>query len=236
MSRPYVTVVLAMSADGKIADVARSPARFGSSSDKAHLERQVAHADGVLFGAETLRAYGTTLPVTSPDLLAQREEQGKLQQPIHIVCSASGQLDPTLKFFQQGVPRWLITSESGADLWQNQDSFDRILIGSSSFEVDWHQALQKLYAEGIERLAVTGGGRLVAALFHLGAVDELWLTVCPRILGGAIAPSPVGGDGFLEMEAPYLELLSAKTVDQEVFLHYRVVRSTQESAQNVEQR
>ena len=35
--RPHTTVVMAMSADGKIADVRRSPARFGSLADKAHL-------------------------------------------------------------------------------------------------------------------------------------------------------------------------------------------------------
>ena len=54
--RPHTTVVLAMSADGKIADVKRSPARFGSAADKAHLEKQVAQVDAVLFGAGTLRA------------------------------------------------------------------------------------------------------------------------------------------------------------------------------------
>jgi riboflavin biosynthesis pyrimidine reductase len=40
--RPHTTVILAMSADGKIADVRRSPARFGSKTDIAHLEEQIA--------------------------------------------------------------------------------------------------------------------------------------------------------------------------------------------------
>lgn len=37
-----------------------SPARFGSSADKAHMEEQIALADAVLFGAGTIRAYSTT--------------------------------------------------------------------------------------------------------------------------------------------------------------------------------
>ncbi|MCY7385725.1 MAG: hypothetical protein LH628_24815, partial [Microcoleus sp. CAN_BIN18] len=53
----------------------------------------------------------------------------------------------------------------------------------------------------------------------------LWLTVCPLILGGVDAPTPVEGKGFLADLAPKLELLAVKQVDQEVFLHYKVDRA-----------
>ncbi|WP_333114605.1 RibD family protein [Microcoleus sp. S11D4] len=111
IDRPYTTVILAISADGKIADAARSPARFGSANDKAHLEQQVADSDAVLFGNGTLQAYGTTMRVISPELLKQRELHGKPPQPAQIVCSRSSKFDPNLRFFQQPVPRWLLTAE-----------------------------------------------------------------------------------------------------------------------------
>ena len=107
--QPHTTVVLAMTADGKISDRLSSAARFGSSNDKAHLEQQVARADGVLFGAGTLRAYGTTMSVTNPTLLQQRKERGQQPQPAQIVVSASLDFNPQWRFFQQPVPRWLIT-------------------------------------------------------------------------------------------------------------------------------
>ncbi len=97
--RPFATVILAMSADGKIADWSRTAARFGSPSDKTHLERQIAQADGVLFGSRTLKAYGTTLRVVHPDLLQQRQAQSKPLQPVQIVCSRSANLDPEYPFF-----------------------------------------------------------------------------------------------------------------------------------------
>lgn len=50
--------------------------------------------------------------------------------------------------------------------------------------------------------------------------DELWLTVCPLLLGGATAPTPVEGEGFCLALAPRLELLSVQANNQEVFLHY----------------
>jgi 5-amino-6-(5-phosphoribosylamino)uracil reductase len=225
--RPHTTVVLAMSADGKIADAWRSPARFGSAQDKSHLETQIAQADGVLFGAGTLRAYGSTLRVTHPDLVQQRQQQGKPPQPVHIVCSQSAQLDPNYAFFRQPVPRWLLTT--GAQAEQMHPPFERgvfervVTVGAGDRGLDWVAALQQLRRLGLERLVITGGGELVASLLAVGGIDELWLTVCPLLLGGKDAPTPVEGIGVLEAVAPRLELLGVEAIAQEVFLHYRVL-------------
>ncbi|MEG4960106.1 MULTISPECIES: dihydrofolate reductase family protein [unclassified Microcoleus] len=276
MTGLHATVILAISADGKIADAVRSPARFGSANDKAHLEHQVAASDAVLFGNGTLQAYGTTMRVISPELLKQRELQGKPPQPVQIVCSRSSQFDPNLRFFQQPVPRWLLTGQdsretplpspyptkdskfdrtSGTILKNGQDArstkdefsrftgilpvhkrliengatsqFDRIIYAKTAGgEIDWIDAFQQLETLGIKRLAILGGGKLVASVLAAGLVDELWLTVCPLILGGADAPTPVEGKGFLADLAPKLELLAVKQVGQEVFLHYRLHRSS----------
>ncbi|WP_341734719.1 RibD family protein [Microcoleus sp. EPA2] len=311
---PHTTVILAMSADGKITDSALTAARFGSANDKSHLEQQVAASDAVLFGNGTLRAYGTTLRVTSPDSIEQRKLQGKPPQPVQIVCSRSRFFDPNWRFFQQPVPRWLLTGNDSREtaiplksspqgggavsfspkkgfcrgsapvptpatndpmrVWGFQgrhggtaptenetalpqggglksspqgggrggltsggdsggltfDSgatslFDRTLIANTiEGEIDWIDAFQQLEALGIKRLAILGGGKLVASVLAVGLIDELWLTVCPLILGGADAPTPVEGKGFLADLAPKLELLAVKQVGGEVFLHYRCDR------------
>jgi len=223
--RPHMTLVLAMSADGKIADRGRSPARFGSAADRAHLERRIAEADGILFGASTVRAYGTTLPVRDPVLLEQRQQQHQPPQPVHLVCSASGTLDPGLRFFQQPVPRWLLTTPAGAIPWLQSPAFERVLsIPEQADGVNWAIALPQLLDAGLQRLVVGGGGALVAALLAVDAIDEIWLTVCPLLLGGADAPSPVDGLGFPADLAPRLALVSSEAIAHEVFLHYRVQR------------
>ncbi|MEG3897350.1 MULTISPECIES: dihydrofolate reductase family protein [unclassified Microcoleus] len=311
MTGPHATVILAISADGKIADAVRSPARFGSANDKAHLEQQVAASDAVLFGNGTLQAYGTTMRVISPELVKQRELQGKPPQPVQIVCSRSIEFDPNLRFFQQPVPRWLLTGQDSRETalpspsptkdgetalpspypmknsretalpspsptkdgetalpspypmkdsretalpspsptkdgetalpspypmkdgetalpspYPMKDSkFDRTVYAKTAGgEIDWIDAFQQLASFGLKRLAILGGGKLVASVLAAGLVDELWLTVCPLILGGADAPTPVEGKGFLGDLAPKLELLAVKQVGQEVFLHYRIDR------------
>lgn len=230
IDRPHTTVVLAMSADGKIADWMRSPARFASPTDRAHLEQQVANADGVLFGAGTLRAYGTTLTVSNPQLLKLRQQRGLPNQPVQIVCSGTGKLDPQLRFFRQQVPRWLLTTGVGAKQWQNNPesgvgSFERILVADTvNQRIDWYDACQQLKKFDIQRLAVLGGGELVASLLAADLIDEVWLTVCPLILGGVRAPTPVEGEGLSVQLASRLELLEVDRCDQEVFLHYRLQR------------
>ncbi|MBF2014682.1 MAG: RibD family protein [Rivularia sp. T60_A2020_040] len=220
-SQLHITVVLAMSADGKIADISRSAARFGSITDKAHLETQIAARDAVLFGAGTLRAYGTTLTVSHPDLLQHRKDTGKPPQPIHIVISNSGKFNRALRFFQQPVERWLISSTTGAMFWQSRAEFKRILVFDTAIgTVDIRAALQHLTTLGIAQLAVLGGGKLVANLLELNLINEMWLTVCPLILGGEDAPTPVGGTGFLAEAARKLQLIEVRTENQEVFLHY----------------
>jgi 5-amino-6-(5-phosphoribosylamino)uracil reductase len=223
-NRPKTTVVLAMTADGKIADRQSSPARFGSANDKIHLEQQVSLADAVIFGAGTLRAYGTTLSVRNTKLLQARLGRSQSPQPIQIVVSASGKINSQLPFFQQPVPRWLITTELGAESWQGKSQFDKILIGkkNNNLQIDWIEILNRLRKLGLDRLAILGGSQLVASLLEMNLIDELWLTVCPVIFGGSNAPTPVGGIGFNQFEAKKLKLLEVKQIDAEIFLHYAV--------------
>ena len=227
-NRPYAIVVLAMTADGKIADRDRSPARFSTAADQSHLEQQIALVDAVVFGAGTLRAYGTSLPISNPQLLQARQQKSKPLQPVHIVCSASASLDPHLRFFSQSLPRWLLTTAAGAQSWQESESgFERIIVADAKkpdhdSPIDLIKAFAQLVELGIEKVAILGGGQLVASLLAQQLIDEVWLTVCPLILGGVDAPTSVEGTGLLAQQAQSLELLSVERIDQEIFLHYRL--------------
>ena len=216
-----------MTADGKIADYKESAAKFGSQNDKLHLEQQVSLVDGVIFGANTLRAYGTTLSLSNPQLIDARKNRCQSLQPVQIVVSASGDFNTVRQFFQQPVPRWLLTIPITARKWQNKSEFERIIntpsVGESNSSIDWLSAFEQLSELGLTKLAVLGGGELVASLIELNLIDELWLTICPIILGGYNAPTPVGGRGFLQSAGKKLKLLEVKQVESEIFLHYQIL-------------
>jgi 5-amino-6-(5-phosphoribosylamino)uracil reductase len=226
----HATLVLAMSADGKIADAGRSPARFGSPQDKAHLEHQITQADAVIFGAGTLRSYGTAMQVCSLENQELRVALGKPPQPIQIVVSRRGEFDPTLRFFSQSVPRWLviprpaIADTGDFSLFPQFDKlFDKVIVAEQSQEILWQQIFEKLVNLGIKKLAVLGGGELAAPLIAQNLIDEFWLTLCPVIFGGKVSPTPMDGLGLTSKQE--LELLETKVVGSEIFLHYRFLRS-----------
>lgn len=245
-SRPHITVVFATSLDGKIGDDRRARARLGSEADRRHLQERVAEVDGVLMGAGTLRSEGLAATVGDRALVQARLDRGESRQPVQMIASASGAIAPDLPFFQQNCPRWLITLPEGAKRWGSQSGFDQVYIAppiasplapsgtepessSSPFPpapgIDWTLTLGTLKKQGIHRLALLGGGSLVAALLAIDAIDEWHLTLCPLLIGGENAPTPADGpQGFPANAAPRLHLKSVTPVGHEVFLHYVRVR------------
>ena len=219
-----VTLVLAMTADGKIADVAKSPPTFSSDRDYAHLVEQIALSDAILVGSGTLKDGGSVVLVDQPELIQARIDRGQPAQPPQIICSRSGKIDAKLPFFSQPIDRWLLTTKKGASAWQSGESFSRV-IGcetADGSDIDWQAVTSELTKLGIENICFLGGSELAASLFAANFIDELWLTVCPFIYGGSAAPTPVSGSGFTPDLAPKLTLLSVDRVEQEIFLHYRV--------------
>jgi 5-amino-6-(5-phosphoribosylamino)uracil reductase len=212
----YTTLVLAMTVDGKIANAERAPAKFSSAADFRHLEEQVALADAVLIGAGTLRAHGTTMRVLDPLLIQSRIDRGQSPQPIQIACSTHGNLDRSLAFFRQPVPRWLVTVEEPLE----RSGFDRVfVIPDGSMGIDWLQLWMALPKLGIDRLCILGGAQLATALWELDLIDEFQLTICPLIWGGATSASPCMGLGFVDPQQ--LQLVAHRIVGDEVFLQYR---------------
>jgi riboflavin-specific deaminase-like protein len=92
-------------------------------------------------------------------------------------------------------------------------------------EINFPRALRWLRAKwGIKRLLCEGGGELNEAFFRAGLVNQLHLTVCPKVLGGRTAPTIADGLGAGSLaRATKLQLESARRQGDEMFLVYRVL-------------
>jgi len=171
--------VLAVSLDGRLAPAEGGAAQLGGAGDRQVLEEALAWADAVLVGAETLRRHGGTCLIHRPPLLEARRRQGRSAQPIAIAVSRSGRLPAVLPFFRQPLVRWLLQA-SPLPPAAPAVGFERHLPLQG-----WRQALEALVGLGQRRLVVLGGAQLAASLAAEDLLDELQLTVCPRLLGGA---------------------------------------------------
>jgi len=88
-----------------------------------------------------------------------------------------------------------------------------------------HQLLCQLAARGMTRVLVEGGGDLLGNLFDQGLVDEVYVFVAPKILGGTDAISPVGGRGLAQVPATKnLHRLSHQVLGDDVLIHGFVTR------------
>jgi riboflavin biosynthesis pyrimidine reductase len=94
-------------------------------------------------------------------------------------------------------------------------------------EINFRRALAWLRQKWkIKRLLCEGGGEINGALFRAGLVNELHLTICPKVFGGRQAPTIADGIGASTLAgATQLRLKSARQRDGELFLVYTVVRS-----------
>jgi riboflavin-specific deaminase-like protein len=209
-SRPRVLCNFAPSLDGKIAPAhKRAPfvmSRHGEDPRRMHALR--ARAQAVVIGATNLRA-------DDPDLMPC---------PLRVVVTRAGdQVEPTAKMFAHELGGEAVVAHASTLPEAKRASLGKVatLIELGASRVDVARLLEWLALERACRTVLCeGGGVLVAELFAARAVDELYVTVVPRVLGGASAPTMVEGDGFEPDAIPDAKLASVETIGDELFLRY----------------
>ena len=218
---PFVLVNMAMTADGKIATANRTIHSFGSRRDLEHLHELRATADAVMCGARTIEISQVILGAGGEKFRRLRLKRGLAKYHLRIVVGGSGSINPRARIFTKHFsPVIILTTArvSKAKLKRLRTIADEVKICGKR-EINFANALRWLWSEcGVRRLLCEGGGELNDALFRAGLVDELHLTICPKVFGGRQAPTIADGKGFRRLaKALPLELQSSKCVGDEVF-------------------
>jgi 2,5-diamino-6-(ribosylamino)-4(3H)-pyrimidinone 5'-phosphate reductase len=225
-SRPRVLVNFASSIDGKI--TLAPGLRKGAFTMSRHHEdprrmRQIrAMADAILIGAGNLRADDPDLAIDAKERMRRREARER--EPLRMVVTGAGQgIRPNQKMFDPalGGASFVLHSERMAAEAREKLAPVATLVTLGQRDVDIPRLLAWAAAErGVRTLLCEGGGILSAQLFAARAVDELFLTIAPRVLGGALAPTLAAGPGFSANEIPDATLGSIDRVGDELFLRY----------------
>ena len=211
--RPFVTANFIITADGRISTRRRTPADFGSARDKRRLIEIRESCDAVLAGARTVATDNMTMCVPGA------------RQPVRVVLSASGRINPALRLFTRRTSPILIFSTTRMPRAVQTALAGRAALHFDEGCVDLAEMMRTLRREhGIRRLVCEGGARVFRSLLAAGLVDELHLTIAPRILGGAKAPTLTGIAGDFLPHSTRLELREMRVFDGECFLRYRVCR------------
>lgn len=217
-----------MTADGKIATANRTISSFGSKRDLEHLYELRAAADAVMAGARTLDLNKVLLGTGGERFKKMRLRNGLSEYNLRVIVSGSGSIAPNAAIFRKRFsPILLLTTEhaSKSRLKKLRALADDVLVCGKT-EIDFAGALRWLREKwNVKNLLCEGGGQLNSALFRAGLVDELHLTICPRIFGGGRAPTIADGGTVMHLnDAARFELKFLQRIGDELFLVYRAKR------------
>ncbi len=188
-ARPYVIINMVSSLDGKAASDGKA-SQIGSSADRTLMRALRAHVDAVMVGSGTLRAEKLRLDVPE-NLSRKRESRGLKPQPLAIVATTSGDVpleenllgsspDNLLILATPTVPQSRLAALSrvaSVEIMPYETGDLHLLDPTDALKV-----LKKRYA--VDVLLIEGGPTFNHALISAGLVDELFLTMAPKLLGG----------------------------------------------------
>jgi 2,5-diamino-6-(ribosylamino)-4(3H)-pyrimidinone 5'-phosphate reductase len=213
-SRPHVTLSAAVSLDGKIA-TKTGDSEISSRQDKVRVHRLRARSDAILVGKNTVQK--------DDPLLTVRYAKGK--NPTRIILDSRAEISTSSRIVKtsQLIPTIIAVSKKAPKKnLSNLAKYPVKIITTGKDKVEIKKLLGILYKEGIKTILLEGGGTTNWDFVNKGLVDEVIVTVSPRLVGGKDATTLVEGAGFAKIaDSVKLKLRKAVRYDGEIVLHYQ---------------
>jgi diaminohydroxyphosphoribosylaminopyrimidine deaminase / 5-amino-6-(5-phosphoribosylamino)uracil reductase len=209
--RPLVTLKMAATLDGKIAD--RTGASKWITGPEAREEVQALRrrADGILVGVGTVAA-------DDPSLWP-RPDGGR--RPVRIIADPRGETPPAARVLTDGGAdrTWIAVTAEAPPAFRERAA----AAGAEVIEVERAAGgcslpglLTELGRRGLMHVVCEGGGRMADALLRAGLMDRLVLYLAPSVLGGRDAPAAFDGPGRLLSGRAELEVCRVRAIGRDL--------------------
>lgn len=217
--RPWTVLKYAMTADGKIAAVSGDSKWISGeqSRRKAHLLRN--RYTGIIVGIGTVLADDPMLNcraelhdcrVELPDCRVElpgcnEEPSAGLRSPVRIILDSSASIPTDSKIVRTAREYRTIVVHTEKASGQSLKRLNALGVETLLCEADGSgrpdvaRLCDELGSMGIDSILVEGGAETAWSFISAGLVDEYYVFVAPKIIGGCNAKGPVGGDGFMKM-------------------------------------
>lgn len=223
-SRPFVTIHVAQSLDGRLG-IEGSTTLLSTPEGRAYAHAARAAHDAVLVGSSTVRIDDPRLTVRA----------AKGADPLRVVLSSTLAVPRNARVLagphSSTRPRTLVIGAEGVAKDDERRALEAAGVAvaiapkSSDGRVSIEGALAILAERGVQRLLVEGGGKVVTSFLSAHAVDAMSVEISVRMLGAPGTPmlGPLGIDTI--GEAPALANVVVERLGSNVLVRGDVVHA-----------
>ena len=214
---PFVTLKLALTMDGRIADRRGCSQWITGGEARAEVQRMRRRADAVMVGAGTVVA-------DNPSLLCR---DGGGEKLMRVIVDGHGRAPAAARVFTDGAaPRTLLVTSRGVSgrkeaAWAAHGAKVWKFPADAQAHVSLKRLLRRLAGTGIMHVLCEGGGHLAGALHDAGLVDEYCFFYAPAVLGDSAAFGAVEGCGSLLSKMSRMRCVAVRRFGEDVMMRVR---------------
>ena len=181
-NRPYTLANFVASADGRASVEGRSGG-LGDDGDRAMFHGLREHVDAILAGTRTLRSESYGRLLGKSERRDRRRAAGRSPEPLACIVSRSGKVPTEIPLFAEPEARIVIYTTRAPDISAAAAQVEVVVL--SEDELSLGEVSRRLRSDhGVRTLLCEGGPTLFGALLAEDLVDELFLTLAPKLAGG----------------------------------------------------
>ena len=184
--KPKVSVKAAMTLDGKIAAAGGDSKWITSSKSRSFVHRLRSGYDAVLVGTNTALK-------DNPYLTSH----GKGRNPARVVIDAGLKMPKNYNLADGSVPTIIIYDEKIKNTPKHfiKENIILIQLNIEAAKKDFNVITDKLNSLSLKTILIEGGGEIISSALFSNCVDDIYLFVAPKIIGGRDAVPVTCGDG-----------------------------------------
>lgn len=194
--RPFCTLKTAMTLDGKIATVENASRWISCEASRKQVHELRHQYSAIMVGINTV--------LYDDPLLNTRRTGKKSKDPLKVIVDSSGKIPMEAKVLKMNPQLVILATTDKIDGKKKLDlqrmGVQVLICPLKDEKVDLGVLMFSLGKMGIDSVLLEGGSTLAFSALKDRIVDKVVSFIAPKIIGGAGAPSPVGGKGLSSME------------------------------------
>ena len=217
MTKPYVIINCAMSADGKIASPSGKQLRISNEEDIKRMYNLRNSCDAVLVGVGTILS-------DNPKLTVKEKYVGNPKNPIRVILDTHCRTKTDALAVDENAKTLIITNGECDKSYNDTVEVVQCDVDDQG-SIDLEKMLEILSIRGIKKLMVEGGSTVIWNFLKKGLADDIYVFIGPMIIGGKYTPSMADGEGISsEDEIVNLEIVEVSKLNNGILVHYKLIK------------